>query len=274
MYDYITQGTYVAVILCIVIIAVITYHQHQRYMRRARRLGIVIYLVLFAALCSGVALDYLGNLPAGKLVGLCLSISFFLIAGFYLVPAGMYWAWRNKVPGMPVARSCTRRKRRRPRRASKRVFSWKWVLLLGILVNVYTYGIFALFRPQVTESFKLEFLKPELDTPAFAIMFLIIGAAAPFYEEVVFRLCLQNFAALLLRRFGISASWAIVLSAGVWALGHTGLIVPVGTKELQIFGVGIVLGKVMQKMGLEACIVVHLMLNLLSVLYATTVVTL
>ena len=156
----------------------------------------------------------------------------------------------------------------------QRAYPWKWVLLAGVLVNLYTYGLFALFRPGVTESFKLSFLKPEFDTPAFLILVLIISTAAPFYEEVIFRLALQNFVALFLRKRGISTSWAIVLSAGVWTLGHTGLVVPVGVKELQIFGVGLVLGKVMEKAGLEGCIAVHLMLNLFAILYAPTVVSL
>jgi membrane protease YdiL (CAAX protease family) len=272
MYDLITKGIYIAAVFCVVILSVITYNRHPSYTRRARWLGIPIYVALFAATCGVLAIAYLSALPGGVLFGVCLAISFHLIFALYLVPAGLYWAWRNKVSGMPLVRSCARRKRPGTHPASQRVFSWKWVLLMGVLVNLYTYGIFAIFRARMTESFKLEFLKPEFDTPAFVILILLISAAAPFYEEVVFRLGLQNLIALFLRRHGISASWAIIVSAAVWAFGHTGLVAPVGTKELQIFGVGIVLGKVMQKIGLEGCIVVHLMLNLLSVLYAPTVV--
>jgi membrane protease YdiL (CAAX protease family) len=202
------------------------------------------------------------------------SIFFEVIFTLYLVPAGLYWAWHNKVPGMPLMRSCIRRKRGQSIPPPRPAYPWKLVLLAGILVNLYTYGLFALSKPSVTESFKSLLFKPEFDTPASLVLVLIITTAAAFYEEVVFRLALQNLAAGLLRKHGLSSSWAILLSAGVWTLGHTGMVVPVGLKELQIFGVGLVLGKVMDKAGLEGCIVVHLMLNLLALLYAPLVISL
>ncbi len=274
MYDYVTQGIYIAVVFCVLIIAVINYYQHHRYTRRARRLGTVIYVALFAAACGVWALGLLSALPMKILRVSFLNISFHVILVLYLVPAGLYWAWRNRVRGMPLVRACARRKRGQPLPTPQRAYPWKWVLLAGVLVNLYTYGIFALFRPGVTENFRLSFLKPEFDTLSFLILVLIISTAAPFYEEVIFRLAFQNLVAIFLRKRGISTSWAIVLSAGVWTLGHTGLVVPVGVKELQIFGVGLVLGKVMEKAGLEGCIAVHLMLNLCAILYAPTVVSL
>jgi membrane protease YdiL (CAAX protease family) len=54
---------------------------------------------------------------------------------------------------------------------------------------------------------------------------------------------------------------AVVVTAVVWALAHGGRVEPEWVKWVQIFGLGLALGVLRLRRGLEACVVVHLLFN-------------
>lgn len=91
---------------------------------------------------------------------------------------------------------------------------------------------------------------------------------APFAEEIAYRGYIQPRVALLLERVA-PAKWAAVgsvaLVSAAWALGHSEMIEPAWVKWGQIAGIGVALGVARMRLGLEACILLHLGFNLLGV---------
>jgi membrane protease YdiL (CAAX protease family) len=57
---------------------------------------------------------------------------------------------------------------------------------------------------------------------------------------------------------------AICVTSALWALQHEGMISPEWVKWVQIFGVGIVLGVARLRLGLEACMALHFLHNILA----------
>lgn len=98
-------------------------------------------------------------------------------------------------------------------------------------------------------------------TLLFFVQALLCTALAPFLEEIVYRGYLQG---LLSRIFHRRAFMSVVIPAILWALPHVDKIEPNWVKWGQIFGVGLVLGVVRRRLGLEACIAAHLALNVLG----------
>ena len=83
-----------------------------------------------------------------------------------------------------------------------------------------------------------------------------------FGEEIVFRLGIQNYLAKTFDLRG-GAYWiAIVLTAGLWSLAHAQTLDPEWVKIVQIFPIGLALGYLFKKFGIESCIVAHGLFNL------------
>lgn len=61
-----------------------------------------------------------------------------------------------------------------------------------------------------------------------------------------------------------SSAAAICVTSALWALQHQGMISPEWVKWVQIFGVGIVLGVARLRLGLEACMALHFLHNILA----------
>ena len=90
------------------------------------------------------------------------------------------------------------------------------------------------------------------------------GPPAALREEVVYRLFLQT--ALALSRCGAlhksGPLIAILLSSLLWSGGHIGILSPWWVKPLLVFPMGCPQGWLRQKWGAEACIAVHVAINL------------
>lgn len=124
---------------------------------------------------------------------------------------------------------------------------------------------------------RLETLRPSRGEPETAAvlssLFLII--MAPFLEEVMFRGYIQQKIFYVLRRpsglayrKGAALAIAVPATAALWAMIHSGVLVPDWVKWIQIFGVGVVIGSARHRLGLGACIMLHLFFNMLGGLYA------
>jgi membrane protease YdiL (CAAX protease family) len=119
-------------------------------------------------------------------------------------------------------------------------FSWLWVAVEFVGARV---------SPALLEA--------DLDTAAGVAFSLSILLLAPFIEETAYRSYLFD---RIRSRWGAGA--AIGLTAFLWALMHTGTIDPGWVKYVQILGIGVILGIVRLRLGLEACVAIHLVLNL------------
>ena len=90
--------------------------------------------------------------------------------------------------------------------------------------------------------------------------------AAAIMEEILFRGLLQTW---LVRIFGpgpASVAAAIVLTSLVWAIAHAANATPMLPKLLQVFVLGLLLGALVRRYDVEACIVAHATLNVVAVL--------
>ncbi len=100
---------------------------------------------------------------------------------------------------------------------------------------------------------------------------LALVCLAPLVEEVIFRGFTQGWVTVLWpERWGGRPGArvvGIVVSALLWALCHGGQIDPVWVKWVQIFGLGLALGVVRLRQGLEACVLLHLVFNLIGGFY-------
>lgn len=81
-----------------------------------------------------------------------------------------------------------------------------------------------------------------------------------------FRLGIQNYlgAKLNNRRYGYAI--AVVLTAVLWSLAHVGSLDPDWVKLAQIFPLGLALGWLYRRQGVESTIMAHALFNILAVL--------
>jgi len=100
----------------------------------------------------------------------------------------------------------------------------------------------------------------EVVTPVGAVLMGLVAVA----EELVFRLGIQNLLAAWCNWCGRKYWLAIVATSALWTLGHVGTLDPDWVKFLQIFPVGVALGWLFRKHGIESCIAVHVLFNVLA----------
>ncbi len=122
----------------------------------------------------------------------------------------------------------------------------------------------------------LEALAPKEGTSQAAqvVATLALVFLAPLVEEVIFRGFTQGWVTVLWPKRWGGRHWArgmgILIPALLWALCHGGQIDPVWVKWVQIFGLGLALGVVRLRQGLEACVALHLVFNLIGGFYLPT----
>ena len=83
-------------------------------------------------------------------------------------------------------------------------------------------------------------------------------------EELVFRLGLQNYLALRLGLQGRKYWIPVAITTVVWTIGHANMLDPEWVKLVQIFALGIPLGFLFRRFGLESCILAHAAFNILA----------
>ncbi len=138
-----------------------------------------------------------------------------------------------------------------------------WLTTIGVSLGavVYTLILFALTGPGIGIALRdLVSGGSRTVTPLMIVMFLEFA----FTEELIFRLGIQNYLAAKLsqRRNGY---WiAIVLTSIIWTLGHAGTLDPNWVKFVQIFPVGLILGWLYRRNGIESTIIAHSLFNLIG----------
>jgi membrane protease YdiL (CAAX protease family) len=125
------------------------------------------------------------------------------------------------------------------------LFSFAW---MGLAVR--------LFEPTADPL-----LEELADSPGGFFLLIFIALLAAPVEEAIYRLGLQGILQNLADRYRLPQWLPLVFPAFAWSLGHAGVLIPHGIKELQIFVVGLVLGIVFRRYGFGACVAIHLGLN-------------
>ena len=134
---------------------------------------------------------------------------------------------------------------------------------VAILAILYSVGLFLLTKPSLSELLTSQ-LGEETIAPSFASIMIAITFA--FIEEITFRLGIQNIVAYQFNWVNEKYWFAILFSSTLWTMAHIGVLEPNWVKMAQIFPVGLVLGWLFKRFGVESSIIVHLVFNLVLVL--------
>ena len=114
----------------------------------------------------------------------------------------------------------------------------------------------------VKELSKVQGAKSRISNEPSVLMALVVLEFA-FAEEILFRLGIQNYLAKQFRLNGSKYWVAVVLTSAFWSLAHANILNPEWVKMVQIFPLGIALGFLFKKYGLESCIIAHGIFNLI-----------
>lgn len=148
------------------------------------------------------------------------------------------------------------------------------VVLGGVGLSVI---LFKLTAPQLSDTVKellqLQGAKPTLGNEPSVLLALVLTAFA-FGEEILFRLGIQNYLAKQFRLNGNRYWIAVVVTSGLWTLAHANVLAPEWVKMVQIFPLGIALGFLFKKHGLESCIIAHGIFNLIMMFLGPNLINL
>lgn len=92
-----------------------------------------------------------------------------------------------------------------------------------------------------------------------AVLVTVVGAA--FSQEIIYRLGIQGFLARYLGGQGSRYWLPVVLTSLLWTLQHVGVMEPGWVKMAQIFPIGLLLGWLYRRHGVESCILAHAVFN-------------
>lgn len=223
--------------------------------------------------CLWIGLEHLERHPQRRLrswrrfrpaLG-ALAVLWIAMAGFLLL--GVSWRaammglnmllqfafqWGVALVGLPAALWFLARTNHdfRPRR-------WLPLLLVGVGVAILSQILLLPFHPRLTPEAARAYSREGWREIGLLLAVLL---AVP-VEEIVFRGILQGRLELWAMRRGLGASIPLVATSFLWALGHSGIVLPVGLKETQIFFFGLLLGWIRRRWGLTGAMAAHGGLN-------------
>ncbi len=134
------------------------------------------------------------------------------------------------------------------------------VIAGGVIFSVI---LFRLTTPRLAGPFRG--LEPIPSSPGPLYINILAALEAAFTEEIAFRMCIQNYLARVLRLPRRAYGLAIVLSAAFWALAHGEVLDPAWVKPVQVFPIGLGLGYLARRWGLESSILAHAGFNLILI---------
>jgi len=138
------------------------------------------------------------------------------------------------------------------------------ILIVVAASAVYSTVLFLLTEPHVTETVKRIFgARGDItNVDTFTALTVVVVLAYAFAEEIFFRLGIQNFLAHYLGWQGRRYWAAIAMTSLLWTLGHAGVLDPNWVKLVQVYPMGLALGWLFRRHGVEACILAHGLFNI------------
>ena len=153
-----------------------------------------------------------------------------------------------------------------------------WAMVIAAVGTVFSGLLLNWISPQLSESlrqlmeYSQEGMAQQGITNEPTLLAAVVVCAFAFGEEVIFRLGIQNFLAKNLN-LRDSRYWiAIVITTGIWALAHANMLDPEWVKLVQVFPIGLALGFLFRKYGLEICILTHMTFNLVMMFVGPRVI--
>lgn len=133
------------------------------------------------------------------------------------------------------------------------------VSLIGI---VYTAVLFLLTSPELPEIWQKEGVPPLAGSEhGITIQVILLVLDIAIAEEIVFRLGIQSYLVKYLKLEGQRYWIAILITSVLWTLAHAGNLDPAWVKMAQIFPMGLMLGWLFRKYGVESTVLAHGLFN-------------
>ena len=140
---------------------------------------------------------------------------------------------------------------------------WLYIVLSSAIFIGISELLVYLTHPEVTEGAKSFYRIIEVFYRTKELAALSIATYAPFTEEVTYRFFFTAILLTILKNFKYRWPAAVIIASIIWSFGHGGVMEPEWVKFVQIFTYGLILGILFKKKGIEACIISHLLSNIL-----------
>lgn len=192
------------------------------------------------------------------------------VGSVVFIVSGMYLAVRSGRSGMPLLRGFERRWKN-PGVTVSTPIGRALAEAAGVAAVClsYTLLIFTIAQPVGSEEFR-KLVRAIGEGEATNLPLLVKGlVSAPLFEEIVFRHFLQRALGMHLGRDVQGRALAVFLSSLVWSLGHAGMVTPEWSKMAQTLGIGLALGWLYERRGLEASVLAHFLFNGVSAILMT-----
>ncbi|MEW9124665.1 MAG: CPBP family intramembrane glutamic endopeptidase [Thermotaleaceae bacterium] len=136
-----------------------------------------------------------------------------------------------------------------------------YIAIINLLQIVSDYILFVKISPEF--SITLDSLA--MNSKLYLLPVVILSAIEyAFHEEIIFRLGIQSF---IIKIFNLEEKkhWiALLFTAFLWSIAHANTLTVEWVKFVHVFPLGIALGILYRKFGLECAILTHALVNLLS----------
>jgi len=187
---------------------------------------------------------------------------------------GMYCCSVLKINAFPAIR-CFRDRAEEGNAISSKHFFILTVATVLLAVG-YSVVLFKLTTPHISA-----FLKQLSETQSArlgagsrpSLLTALVVLEFAFSEEIVFRLGIQNYLAKQFKLEGSRYWIAILLTTLFWSLAHANTLDPEWVKIAQVFPLGLALGYLFRKYGVEMCILVHGVFNLIMIFLTQYLIT-
>lgn len=259
---------YIGVMLLLFIVLIVEYFRHKKRVRPYTRYAVALAVGVIVVDASILLLSPGILSAAGGPLFFCMDVVVFArLVVFGAV--GMFCAASMGRPYVPLLRAGLSSRRRLGAGMARGVLIWGPTLAAAGVV--YSCILFTLVPVRMSDAMR-QMLEASATSAPMAMEPSWLGAMVmlefALAEEITFRLGIQNYIAklFLLRddRYWI----AILATAAFWSLAHVNTLEPNWVKLAQVFPVGILLGVLYRRYGLEACIVAHGSFNLVLMFLA------
>lgn len=140
---------------------------------------------------------------------------------------------------------------------------WKAVLLPLPFLYLWTFILFGLLKPEASEL--AEAMTPKEDSLlTWVYLFLSVSVMAPLSEEILFRHYAMGFLYHVLGTGKAAVFFNLLITATVFGIAHVSILTEDWIKILQVIPLGMVLGYVNDKRGIEHSILLHAFFNTFS----------
>lgn len=135
------------------------------------------------------------------------------------------------------------------------------VTCVGIIYSILLFWFTNPRMSEIMQNMVTNMGQTNTNTPQITWVMMLIFIEVAIAEEVMFRLGIQNFIARYLNLTENRYWIAIGLTTLLWTWGHVGSLSPEWVKMAQIFPIGLILGWLYKRYGLESVIIVHGVFN-------------